>query len=287
MASSAAPRAVVALVRTARRAQPQQHGERRTGHQLVEPGVGGVVRPRGVDLGPDELVDGRGDHQADQHAEQHDLVATAPAPPHQQHQGEQHVELLLHRERPEVQERRLLHVAGEVVGAVEDELPVGDVQQRRAGLRDELEALGLRGEQHEEGARAEDGDDGGRQQPTGATREERPQPQLAAGARAVQHHGGDQEAGQHEEEVQAQEAVGEAGQLGVEEQHQHHRDGADAVELRAVGERGGRRPGRRRGRRRRAGRGRHGPHLNFAIARTRPRTAAPDTTRSVAVVSSA
>ena len=228
------PSPVDAALRTGGGELAQGDREDRAGQQLEEPGVGGEVGAGGVDLGPVELRGDRQRGQDGQPAEQHPRPAGGELPPRQQEQREDDVVLLLDRERPEVHEGRVPDVAGEVVRTVGDELPVGEVDERRLRVAHQPEPLGLRGDQHEHDGRHDDRDHRGGQQPAYASGVVAPQPELARRVHLAEHHVGDEEAGQDEEEVQHDEAAGRPGHAGVEEDDDDDRERAQAVELGAV-----------------------------------------------------
>ncbi len=185
---------------------PQGDRQSHPGEELEEAGVGAEVGTHRVDPGEQHLGGHRGgDEQAD-HGQQQLGAPAAPAVPGDHQQREEDVVLLLHRERPEVHERRLADVTGEVVGAVGDELPVGQVDQRRLRLPDQLEPLRLGGQHHEDAAGEHDRGDRGGQQPSYPPGVVGAEPEPALGVHLPEDHVGHHETGEHEEHVQHDEA---------------------------------------------------------------------------------
>ena len=163
----------------------------------------------------------------------------APAPEGGERGREQEVELLLDAEAPGVQQRQVLGGGAEVV----ELLPVEDVGDREDG-RDEAAGEVAQLERREPGegegdAGEEDGDQR-RQDAAGAALVEAGDGE-APGGEVAQQDPGDQVAGDHEEDVDAEPAAGEGSEAGVEEDHREDGDGAQAVDLAApaVGDRRG------------------------------------------------
>ena len=160
-------------------------------------------------------LDGRGqgpDHRGGHHRPQ---APGRPQPPaeveHDQDHGWPHdVELLLDGQRPHVGQGRRLGRHGEVVAGPEDEVPVGHVEQGRQ-----------RGhpEQHHQQRREE---------PPGPTGPELPQADGQPGGPLAEEQRGDQEARQHEEDVDGEEAAGQG--PAVIRHHAQHRQRPQSVE---------------------------------------------------------
>jgi hypothetical protein len=159
-----------------------------------------------------------------------DRPALAPCKPQQQRPED--VELLLDPQRPQVQQRLGLGRGVEVARFAEEH-QVGEERGTARGLLAELRELARqqhvpaecqRGEQHQH-QRGKDAPDA-------------PRIEVAvgeiAGREALQKDGRDQETRDHEEDVDADEAAGQQARKGVVRQHRAHRDGAQAVNVRAV-----------------------------------------------------
>jgi hypothetical protein len=163
----------------------------------------------------------------------------APAPGQQQYGRPDDVELFLDPQRPQVQQglgtgggvevahlRPVKQIGGEAcpAGHVLAQLPVLVGEQRKP-------AEGQAGEHHGQ-QRREDAPDAPRIEAGHA------EPALLQFA---QQDARDQVAGNDEEDVDADEAAGQERREGVEQDHRQHGDGAQAVDVRAVGKVGGRR----------------------------------------------
>ena len=228
----------------------QPGGEQRAGEQLVEPGVGAVVGAVGAAGGKHQLGDQRGHQQRAEHPQRHGASYPPGHPGEQEEQQrEADVVLLLDRERPEVQERALVDVGGEVVAGGGQEVPVGVVEQGAARVADDREARHHRPQQREDQAGRDDDEDRGGQQPADPAGVEAADAQPPGLLELAEQHPGHEEAGEAEEQVDADEAARGPAQPGVEEQHQVDRHGTQPVEVGSVAadHAGHRRAGRRAG----------------------------------------
>jgi len=177
-----------------------------------------------------------GDEEADDHEPQREprqLLTHAVQRPRHHHWPDQ-VELLLHRERPEVQQRRRVgraELGAEVVAELDGEAPVDDEEADGDGVV--AERLLRQGRQQP--VRGDEGDHrderGGGQKAASAPGPEGSQRDGARAMELFQQQAGDEEPGQHEEHVDADEAAGELSQPEVEQEHQHHGDGPQAFHV--------------------------------------------------------
>ena len=221
--------------------QPGDHREQHPGGQLVDPRPGGVVGVRRVGAGVPDLEGHRAGDDGGQH-EQDDHGVPAQAQQEQQRQRQHDVELLLDRERPEVQERAGAHrVAREVVAAVGDEVPVREVHQRGLGVAHHAAALRCAGDEELDRGRDDDDQHRRRQQPSYPPGVEPPEPERAAPVDLGPDHVRDQEPRQHEEQVDPDEATVERPDPAVEQHHEVDRHGPEPVQLGTVGPGGHRR----------------------------------------------
>ena len=124
-------------------------------------------------------------------------------------QGHHHVELLLDGQRPVVLHHARLQVVGAVGGALDDEAPVGHVERGGGHVSGQGAQLvgvaGHRGHGHRHGQTHQ----GGREQPAEAPAPEPGQPDAPGALALAQQQRGDEVAGEHEEDRDAQEAAGE------------------------------------------------------------------------------
>ena len=155
----------------------------------------------------------------------------APAPEGGEREREQEVELLLDAEAPGVQQRQVLGGGAEVVELlpVED---VGDGEDGRDEAAGEVAQLERREPGEGEGDAGEEDGDQRRQDAAGAALVEAGDGEAPRGE-VAQQDAGDQVAGDHEEDVDAEPAAGEGGEAGVEEDDREDGDGAQAVDLAA------------------------------------------------------
>jgi len=191
--------------------------------------AGGVVAGVEEDPGEGDRGQRTGDHAEQQAGAAEELHASG------EEQGPEEVELLLDRERPEVAEQAR-PLEGFEVGLVgEDEVPVGEVEERGQRVATELVdpvRLDDRGEHH----RQRDQDPDRRQQPPRPAQPEAAEPQVAVAAELAQQQRGDQVAADHEEDVDAEEAAGHPVEAGVVEEDGEHGERPQGVDARQVGE---------------------------------------------------
>ena len=152
-------------------------------------------------------------------------------PQGEQEPGIEQVELALDGQRPGMQQRLQCQVIG--VEIVARDLLEQDVRRehgrRRLGLRQEAHVLGQ--EHEEEGGAAGEQHDGERgEDPPDAPLVEGREREAAARELAP-HDGGDEEAGEDVEHVDADEAAANAGEAVMEQDHDRDRDGAQPVEI--------------------------------------------------------
>ena len=217
------------------RHQPREHREQHPGGELVDPRLGGVVGVRRVGARVPQLQGHRAGHDR-REQEHHQHCVSAQPQQEQQHQRQHDVELLLDRERPEVQERAGVGRAGrEVVAAVGDELPVRQVDER--GLPVTHHPVALRRARHEElhGGGGDDDQDRRRQQSPDPPRVEPPEPERAVLVDLRPDDVRDQEARQHEEQVDADVAALQRTDPAVEQHDEVDRHRPESVQLGTVG----------------------------------------------------
>jgi hypothetical protein len=221
--------------------------EHRPQKRLEDLGVGAHVGPigpgRDVQLGHQHRRHDRQDATRDHDggraaiAGAHAIVAGVPPRAHsrkQQRDGLQHqrpdeVELLLDAERPQVQQWRGGPVEGEVA-AGRDEAPVANVEQTPQQVSAEAGPAEHRG--RGQGPHADDEEDQqrGRHEAGHPAGPEAGEVDPAVRHDVAQQQGGDEEAGQNEEDVDAEEAARHPRDPEVEEDDQRHREGPDAVQ---------------------------------------------------------
>ncbi len=224
-------------------------GHRRAAHGRVLGKAHARQRQRGADQqlegAEGQQVEGRGgidpqhrlagDERDEEEAADHEGQRLRPPAVAEHHQRREHeVELLLDAQRPVVQQRHLLRRRAEIVGAAV-EIDVAEGERRpdqRTGEADQL-----RREQEE------DRDDGGDRADHEEGRHDAPHPPLVeAEDREAAFRGlgidrlGDQEAGDDEEHVDADEAAGQPVRAEMEQHHAEHGDGAQSVDMGAVAE---------------------------------------------------
>ncbi len=177
--------------------------------ELPRAGRGDEVGKGWVDSRDPERV-ARGRHGDGCEDAEHDLALLEPREaarrqpqPEQHQQWPEQVELLLRRERPVVLRGRGSVVSCEVVHRVDRERPVHDVQRRRQDLAEELLPHQPRHEEEDADGRDQEHDVRRGQQPA---QPPGPEPGQAHRARAIhlaEDVGGDQVAGDDEEDVDA------------------------------------------------------------------------------------
>jgi hypothetical protein len=214
--------------------QRQRDREHPAERELPQPRPGVEVRPG--------LPFGGGDHRVGQGRREHDGAGREHRDPRsgvdavrgERGEGDQRqphqVELALDRQRPEVLERALRVVPGEVVDGVDRERPVLEVQARGHGLRDDVVAAGLGQQQpaHEQDRQQHHG--GGGEEPAREPRQERHGPDAAVAFDGAEQGSGDEEAGQEQEDV---DAAGDPAEPDVVDGDEEDREGAQSLEFRA------------------------------------------------------
>ena len=204
-------------------------GQEPAGRQLPGPGRERVEGPADRRVGQDEVRRERPDDDEPEDGRHPD---PPPSADEQQEGRPDEVELLLDRERPEVEERRRPGDRGEVVALGQREPDVGDGQRRGGTIGHDLRPVE---ETHEGPRRRERGDehDRGRGQeapdPAGVEPAER---DPAAALVLAHEEAGDQEAADDEEDVDADEAAGDR-QAGMEQDDEEDREPAEALDVRA------------------------------------------------------
>ena len=159
-------------------------------------------------------------------------AATAPEPGGRQQQGRpDDVELLLDRQRPEMQDGARFDFLGEVVDRLGGEMPVGRVEGRADDVARDFDRAHGGEEQEREGADGGEEDRRQRQQPLGAAGVEAAQRDAAGPVELAQQQPGDEEARDDEEDVDADIAAGEEGQARVAEEDGADRDGAHSLDI--------------------------------------------------------
>ncbi len=217
-------------------AAAEGHREQRPGDQLVEPGLGAVVGVVGVHERPHHLGGHGQREEPEQHLHGDPRAAPLALGEADQQQREEEVELLLDRQRPEVQERADPDLRGrEVVVALEQEPPVRDVQQGRLGVPHQRGPPDGREHHHGDGAGGQHHEERGREQPADAPVVEVREVQPPGVRQLLEQDGGDEEAREDEEEVHPDEAAGEHAHPGVEEHHEIDGQAAHPVQSGPVG----------------------------------------------------
>ena len=123
--------------------------------------------------------------------------------------------------------------------AVDDELPVRDVQQARESVAANRRQLARLRPHHGVERDGREHEEQRREQAPGPPRPERGQTDPARGLPLGEQQRGDEVAADHEEDVDAEEAALRPGDLAVVQDHGGHREGAQPVEARAVAEASG------------------------------------------------
>ncbi len=208
----------------------RQHAQRGAGQQAhgvrVRGQVGEVGRQGTGRVQPRHLGRAGGGQQ---HRDEGHQTQAAPAQQHDHQRRPQQVVVLLHRQRPQVAQHRIAPHRLEV-RLHGPQLPhVGEVDQRRRRVaRQARQRVGREhggdreGQQHQHQHR--------RHQAPEATPVEPGQVDAAGAAVLVEQARGDDEAGDDEEQVHAQEAGLEAGQAQVIGHHRRHRQTPQAVQ---------------------------------------------------------
>ena len=206
----------------------------------------------------------------------------------QEYQRPDEIELLLDRQRPRVLERRRRGELSEVRLVGVDQVPVVDVEQRGDGVTpqpgqvDEAVGTGTPETAVQDEIQAERGhhDEERRQEAPGPSTPEAGQADATGVDPLLQQQRGDEEAGQDEEQVDAQIATRRPTELQVVGHHADHGHAPEAVERRQVPARH-----RRRGARRRL-RGRQGVEAHTRSSRLTPARPVGRSTRSGATTPS-
>lgn len=226
----------------------EKHCQQRTHGHLGQAGVGAHVGP----VVPDPTA--HEDHPDGAHHDRHEQPPEerSPADPPQptaerrcQHrcEGNQQVPLFLHRQAPDMaQRRRGAAEHGCVVGSVEHEVPVGHIEQRRPGVPRQRRQLRLGSDQRREHDHRTDEQQHRWQQPPRPAGPEASQGDRARCGVLAEQQRADQEPRQREERRHTQEpAVGHPfeplhaiGCCCVVEHHGGHREAAESIERRLV-----------------------------------------------------
>ncbi len=215
------------------RAPDQRQGDAR--EQADGVGVGAVVDAGGVVAGVEE--DPGEDDRADrpgEHAEQQPAAAEELHPGGEDERPEE-VELLLHRERPEVGEEARPPELFEVRGVGEDEVPVGEVEERGEGVAAGLVDLVRVGDRRDDHRHRDQHADRG-EEAAGAADPEAGELDLAGAAELAQEQRGDQVAADDEEDVDAEEAARQPAEARVVAEDGEHGERPHRVDPRHVGE---------------------------------------------------
>ena len=210
--------------------------ERRAEPQLPGAGEGVEVGEGRFFVGEDHAVDeraGEDQRQGDPEHRPHRFPAAAPEPGHGEHQPRpDEVELLLDRQRPEVEDRARFEALGEVVDRLRGEVPVGDVEGGGGDVPGDFGVAQRRQEDHREDPDGRQQDRRERQQAFGAAGVEAAQADRAAAVELPQQEFGDQEARDDEEDVDPDVAARQERHPGVAEQDRDDRDRAQPLDVR-------------------------------------------------------
>ncbi len=199
-------------------------------------GVGAVVRARAVVALEDRHPDrGRGGEPEDDPRDDREPSARELGDA-EEREGPHEVPLLLDRERPHVAQRRGRGELREVGVPREHEAPVLHVEQRAEQVAAQPQRLLLG--RHERAVRGHDEQHQHQrgQEPARPAQPERLDGHAAGPGDLLQEQERDQEAGEDEEDVDAEEPGRGPADPAVEEHHGADRDRADPVEGRLVGE---------------------------------------------------
>ena len=156
-------------------------------------------------------------------------------PGREQHQKRpHHIELLFERQRPVVLHSGRVAAVVQVVGGVEREVPVLDVEGRREDLADLVRQGRRRREvgRHRDERAEQEHQQRCRQQASGSPRPELPQPHGSRRGQLAHQVRGDQESRDHEEDVDTDVSAGEAGRPEVVEHHRQDGDRPQALNVR-------------------------------------------------------
>ena len=162
------------------------------------------------------FADERRDDDADER--EADLAGRRAATPgdDEDQRGPDEVELLLDRKAPEVEEGRRRRHAGEVVAGGEGEPDVRDGHRRGRAIETDGWAIQRRDDVHRRDQCDDEDDEGRRQQPAGPPGVELEEADAARPLALPQEQTGDEEAADHEEDVDADVPADHPEQVGVE-----------------------------------------------------------------------
>ena len=215
--------------------RPEQR-QRRSQRQLPDAAEGREVGGGRLVAGElDPKREGADQEDSERHPERRadGAAAAAPEPGDGEQQGRpDQVELLLDRQRPEVEHRARFDVLGEVVDRLLGEVPVGRVEGGADDVAGDFDRAHGREQQQREDADRGEQDRRERQQPPGAAGVEAAQGDAPGAVDLVEQKAGDEEAGDDEEDVDADVAAGEERDAGVAEQDRADRDRAHALDVR-------------------------------------------------------
>ena len=183
------------------------------------------------DVHPDGGCDGGGAAEREQGPH-----ASCEVQDPEHHEGPNHVELLLDRQRPRVQQGRGGRRLVEVIRVDENEVPIAHVDQR--GQRVEPQCT-VRPLGHDDGGEERDEEqheEERRQQAAGPAGPERPELDRQGLAPLADEQRGDEESRQDEERVHPQEPAIHVGDAAMEHHHGQHGAGAHPIERGEIGE---------------------------------------------------
>lgn len=172
----------------------------------------------------------------EQHADQWQPAFAEPRD-HEHDERPEHVELLFHRERPEVSQRHEVE-RREVRGADPDLEPVESVHERRHDVAAQvaehlaLEKRAIHRDEREQSPQC-------RQQATCSAQPELVKVDGAVALRLGDEQRRDEKAADHEKHLDAEEPAAEPLLVGVVHDHRHHGERAHTVERRQVAEQAG------------------------------------------------
>ena len=209
--------------------------EEATRGKLPGPRREGVERPPDRDV-RDEHAQGERDNADDRerHADRRPSVASAGDEDGREEQRRpDEIELLLHGQRPEVEERRGRGDGREIVGRRRREPEVPDRERRRGPIEEQVRPIERVGENGGGRQRHDEDHDPGRGKAANASSVEVPKAHGPASLDLSKQQARDQEAGDHEEDVDADEAAADREESGVEQDHETHGDTSQALDVRA------------------------------------------------------
>ena len=201
--------------------------------QLPDPGLRTEVRPgrrtlRGAHVQPE-----RDQTQCHQRRRQQSPPVARQLPAEQQEYRPEQVELLLHGQRPEALERRGRTVLGEVVGAVDRQPEVHRIQRTADRVARVLHEPHLRQEQPGTSDRGDHHQGRRRQQTQRPTAVELPDRDSVRRRQLAQQHRGDEEARDHEEDIDPDVAAAEPAHRGMGENDQRDGQRTQPLDVRA------------------------------------------------------